>query len=319
MGRAALFSDATIIHRLQTEFIPCGAKREDLERSLGGWWLPLVERLNPSHPPGMTTQGSYVLGADGTGYVCDNYNRDPRRLNTLLDIGLARFRLSPPRPVRISPEEIRAASPPEPPPGVSVVSVFARIRPLPAGEPSEFNWVGREQMWIFPDDVRELLAASDNRDGPFALPQALATRIVLFHVLDNTRGEPVPWQPRDVRRATFSMRVTGRADGRRAFAFSGDYAKRGATPFFTDRGHEGHMEGEFEIDTSSRKTTRFRAYSEGQAWGDAPYWRPGNPPRGRYPLVIAMIEANDALAASCPPQAAESGGYYARPPRVGGP
>ena len=303
------------MQRLQTEFIPFAGRRLDLERPpLGEWWSALVRSVNPRWQPGVTSQGSYVVGADGTGYAFDNYNRDPRRFLVLLDRGLAGFRQRPPRPVTITAAEARACAVPPLPAGVSVVRVFTRVRPLPAGEPPEYNFVGREQMWIFPEEVRELLAASERGDGPFPLPRTLAARIVLFHVVDNTRGQPYPWRPQEVRRATFTARVTRRPEGRRAFSFTGDYAKQGSTPFFTDRGHEGRMEGEFELDPKTAKIVRFRAYGEGQAWAKAPYARPGNPPPGRYPLVIAIIDANDALSTACPPEPSETGEYYRRPP-----
>ena len=63
MGRSALFGDPTVIRRLKTEFIPCGAKRLELEQRPGlrEWWVPLVSALKPQWRPGYTSQGSYVI------------------------------------------------------------------------------------------------------------------------------------------------------------------------------------------------------------------------------------------------------------------
>ena len=315
-GRSALFSDTTIIRRLQTEFVPFAGRRLDLENArspLSRWWLPLVQNVNPRHRPGYTSQGCYVVGWDGVGYAFDNYNRDAGRLNVLLDRGLAQFRQHPPQPVTIPADFAQASAPHTPPSGASVVRVFTRIRLLPAGQSGQFTFVGREHMWIYPDEVRALLAASENNTGPFAMPRTLVARLVLFHIVDNTRGQVVPWRPQDVSKAAFTARSLRTANGRRTFSFSGDFAKRGATNFFTDRGHEGHIEGEFDVEIATQKITRFRAYAEAQSWAEAPTERPGNPPRGRYPLVIGMIEANDALAQCAPPEPSEAGDYYARP------
>ncbi len=251
-----------------------------------------------------------MVGWDGVGYTFDNYNRDPRRLSALLDRGLARFHQNPPRQVSIPAEYMQAAAPHRPPASVSVIRVFTRIRPLPAGEPPEFTWLGRDHMWIFADEVRQMLAASENNNQPFPMPRTLLARLVVFHIIDNTRGQVVPWKPQDVSKADFTMRAIRNASGRRTFTFRGDFAKRGRTDFFTNRGHEGHIEGELDVGIKTEKIVRFRAYGEAQAWAEAPTFRPTNPPRGRYPLVIAMVEANDALGQCAAPEVAETGSYY---------
>jgi len=316
-GRSALFSDPTIIRRLQTEFVPFAGRRLDLENPrspLSQWWLPLVQSVNPNHQTGYTSQGCYVVGWDGAGFAFDNYNRDAGRLNVLLDRGLAQFRRHAPRLFTIPADYAQAAAPHAPPTDVSVVRIFTRIRPFPAGQSSQSTFVGREHMWIYPDEVRAMLAASEDNERPFAMPRTLVARLVLFHIVDNTRGQVMPWRPQDVSKADFTARATHTANGRRTFSFSGDFAKRGATNFFTDRGHEGHIDGEFDVDIATQKITRLRAYGKAQSWAVASAERPTNPPRGRYPLVIGMIEANDTLAQCAPPEASEAGDYYARPP-----
>lgn len=269
-----------------------------------------MQGLKPQWTPGQSTQGSYVIGWDGVGYAADNYNRDPRRLEMLLDRGLTRFRQTPPQPVTI-PESYKAASkPPAPPEGVSIIRVFTRVRPLPEGEPEQFTWLGREHMWIYPSEVREMLANTKVGAAAVAMPRTLVARLVLFHIIDNTRGQVLPWRPQDVTKADFSMRATGETGELRTFSFVGDFAKRGTTGFFTDRGHEGHIDGEFSVDMKTNEILKFRAYCEAQAWAEAPHDRPGNPPKGRYPLVIAMIEADDELATCAPPEASFTGDYY---------
>ena len=88
MGRSALFGDPAVVRRLQTEFIPYAGDRQFLERRLGNWWFSIVRALNPRLPQGMTTQGSYVIGCDGTPYAYDNFNRDSHRFSSMLDRGI---------------------------------------------------------------------------------------------------------------------------------------------------------------------------------------------------------------------------------------
>jgi hypothetical protein len=51
-----------------------------------------------------------------------------------------------------------------------------------------------------------------------------------------------------------------------------------------------------------------------QAWG-ASRFTP-SPPAGRFPLVIAMIEANDGISRVVPPQAMDEGADYYLNPQV---
>jgi hypothetical protein len=263
-----------------------------------------VRALNPRLPQGMTTQGSYVIGCDGTPYAWDNMNRDSHRFASLLDRGMTAFRARPPGSAAQmeSVAEVCKLSPL--PSDVSVVAVYARIRPLPAGAHQENASLGRDYMWIYDDEARSILSTGQ-------IPGSLSGRIVLFHVLDNVRGQVVPWRPQDVSLCDFT--TTKLASNR--FSFHGKFAKQGTTGFFTDRGHEGTIDGELTIDPSSAKITKFRAYSSGVAWGKAPTWRPDVPPPGRYPLQIAMEEVTDTSKCVEPAYAGMGGGY--RFPRVG--
>jgi hypothetical protein len=299
MGRSALFGDAAVVKRLSTEFIPYAGDRQFLERSLGDWWSTLVQTANPRHPRGMTTQGSYVVGWDGTAYAFDNYNRDSRRFSILLDRGIAGFKRTPPAGharADTSFTEVCKISPL--PSDVSVIGVFARIRPLPSGADAQNSRLGRDTMWIYDDEAREILRSE-------TMPRTLAARIVLFHILDNVRGQVVPWQPRDVRQCDFSLKKLEPNQ----FAFHGKFLKQGSTAFFSDRGHEGAIDGALTIDPKTSKVTRFRAYSAGVAWGKAPYARPDVPPAGRYPLVIGMKEVVDASKCVLPAGAGAGDGY----------
>jgi hypothetical protein len=196
---------------------------------------------------------------------------------------------------------------------VSVVRVFARVKPLPAGEERMNNHVGREHMWIFPDEVREMLAASRQLNQDFAMPRNLVARLVVFHIIDNVRGQVIPWRPADVTKANFTARAVKKADGNRTFTFQGEFAKRGSIQAYPERGHEGTIAGEFDVDVKTVKITRFRAYSEGEAWATSRYNWPSNPPKGRYPLVLALVDADDKLAKVVPPESAATGAYYMRP------
>src|SRR5437868_5918567 len=143
---------------------------------------------------GNTVQGFYVAAADGTAYGWFN-DRDVPEVTAFMNRALARFRAHPPPAVEI-PAADRVASISTPDPTTSIVRVFTRIRPLPEGADSLNAGVGRDHLWIYADEVREMLAAGA---GEFPLPRALAARIARFHLVDNVRGEPEMWEPDQVR------------------------------------------------------------------------------------------------------------------------
>jgi hypothetical protein len=193
---------------------------------------------------------------------------------------------------------------------VSVISVYARIKPLPSGAPSYNANVGREFLWIYKDEARQILAGK----GSFEMPRSLSARIVLYAIIDNVRGQVVPWQPRDVSKMDFTVTALSSTEKAKKFSFTGSYAKQGRTSFFSDRGHEGKIEGAMEIDVATASVTRFRAFCDGVAWGVAPTFRPDVPPAGHYPLVIAMTETQDRTNCVWPAAALMGEGY--RRPRL---
>lgn len=276
---------------------------------LRDWWMPLVREVLPNRGTA-STQGYYILGGDGQAYLWDNY---PPRLSQFLDRGLAAFRQNRPERVEIGDELVRAAAPQAPPDGTSVLRLFTRIRPLPEGANPMNALLGRDYMWVLRDEVQAILAASE-RANSFAMPRTFVGRLVTFHLVDNVRGQVWPWRPQDISRASFIAR-TVRTEGKvRTFAFNGSFAKRSSNPpAWQDRGLEGTVEGEFDVDMATARIVRFRAHAGSQSWSDARHERNFPPPSGRYPLVTAMVEANDDLAKHVAPEQAITGQHYLRP------
>lgn len=305
-----LLSDPNIVRRVQNEFIPATGEHILLSRgAFSQWYVGMVQQARPGFrgPNQQSTQGYYVVGADGTGVLHDANTFSVERLNQFLDRGLQRWRQAGPRAAStITPEQQRQAEPVPPPPGTSVIRLFTRIRPVPAGAHFTNQRLGLDYMWITQEEVRQL-AQEGNSGQPFALPTSMVSRMVLFHMVDNVRGQVPTYQPQSVSRATFNARAAGGTGNMRRFTFAGDYAKRDSRPpRWNDRGQEGRVEGEFEVDVSASRITRLRAVAESQGWSDATF-SPYPPPSGRYPIVCALIEANDDIAQRVTPEPAAQG------------
>lgn len=276
---------------------------------LRDWWDGVVKQSNPQYRGG-STQGYYILGGDGRGLTWDNY---PPRLPQFLERGLALHRNSGARKGSISTEQIRAAAPAAPPPGTSIIRLYTRIRPLPAGASPSNQLLGRDYMWVLADEIKELLSASRSTSEPFKLPPTFVGRLVVFHLVDNVRGQVWPWQPASVRSASFTGRKVREAGGIRTLSLTGRFAKDDShPPAWNTRGLEGTFEAELDLDVATARISRLRGLADCRAWSDATYDRGAPPPSGKYPLRIALMEAKDELSKQITPEQAGTGAYYLR-------
>jgi len=302
-----VFADAGIIQRLNNEFVPFAGERHEMSRrpsAIKDWFFPMASSVNARLAnPVTTSQGFYIAGADGQAYGFYHNVRDPQRIQQFMNASLTKLRASPPKPVDIPQGPIAGATNVGPAPTTSVIRVFERITPLPAGAHETNTRVGRDHLWIFADEVKAMLDAAKGGQ-PFAMPQNVVLRIARFHLTDNIRGQPDRWRAEEVKKAAATVKPAGCSGDRERFTFSGEFALQTAS---NARGLEGKLDGEFELDAKAAKIVRFRAYGETQAWGDHTHAR--NSPAGKFPLVFAMVDANDASAKAVPP----SSYYYQEP------
>ncbi len=211
--------------------------------------------------------------------------------------------------------EVSAAWAATPPAGAVVVRVFARIRPLPVDIWGLNRGVGRDFLWIYPEEIAQLVAESGGLSPKVApgtdaqLPAALIGRIARFHLVDDVRGTPMMWGVHDVEKADFHAHVVNQIGPIRTLAFAGDFAlhRKHGTPIDRiprpEQEYIGHIEGEIDLDYLSGRILRFRAFSDGSASGAGP--GTPHPPDGHFRLLVAMTEADagDSISRTVPPEA----------------
>ncbi len=304
-----LFSDQDLGARLRREFITVSGNTHELQRrsSMASNWLMDVAEQNVERVgKGGTAQGFYVIGADGTFYGYNN-NRSVERVNGLLDRAQQKFKENPPKPVAITSKDLLAPWRQPLPAGASVVRVFTRIRPLPADAGDTNKNLGRDHLWILKGEVEAILASAHVGQS-VPLPKDLAMRMARFHLLDNVRGEPDMWKAAEVTKAEFTLRLLPSASPAKMFALDGKFEQTTADG---KRGQKGTMRGEIGIDSTTKEIKRFRTYGESQFWGESTY-TPGAP-KGKFPLVFAMIEASALKYPIVPPQGLNLGPEYLEP------
>lgn len=303
----ALFNDPQVSKRIADDFIPASGGIERLQPSRYGWhetassrWFePMARKAFDAFAPKgwwdqyQTYQGIYVVGPDGTPYAYRVvWELPPAELLKTFDGALEAYKKRPPAKVDIAQKTVESEAPPAPDAGTSVVRVYSRVRAGNGGPHPDYKGIGRDHLWIFGDEVREMLETG-------ALPRKVAARIVRFHLLDNGRNIGKPYDEKDVRQAEFSLKALKRDGALRSFGFEATFAaERDDVEEKEKVGIEGRLEGEFDVDEQKAKIVRFRAYGEAKAWGDVV--RTGAP-EGKYPLVFAMVDADDVVARSVPP------------------
>ncbi|MGI8922711.1 MAG: hypothetical protein ACR2HJ_01500 [Fimbriimonadales bacterium] len=293
------FNDPKVIRTLQNDFIPVAGNIAELAWSRTGasrWFMSTAGKVNYRVRSGQTVQGFYTVAADGTAYGFENV-RDAKVVIRMLTEARDAFHAHPPIQLAISTEGSEGVFSRSPDPTVSVVRVYTRVRPVPLAANSLNKSVGRDHLWIIGSDVKAIIAAGANGSG-FKMPDALAGRIVRYHLVDNVRGEPDMWLAGQVKRADFTMKPLGKSKGKLLYSFRGAFTQKLSDG---SRGLGGTIRGEMDLDAANNRVIRFRAYAEAQAWGDSKFTKWAPP--GKFPMVIAMIESTDNIAMNVPPEA----------------
>jgi hypothetical protein len=236
------------------------------------------------------SQGMYIAGADGSSYGYSN-DHDPSNILACMDSALARYKQRPPSKVQITDAEASARFAIAPPKDATIVRVFSRIMPVPKGCSILNTGIGRDYLWIYPSEV-QAIAASRSRK----LPASVALRMARYNLMDNVRGTPDMWKLSEVKQLASSARVLQPAPDSIDMEFTVRFKMSTASG---RRGYSGTLNG--SISVHHGQIARFRALADGQAWGDGTYTP--NAPKGKYHLVIAMVDAHDLSATIVPPEA----------------
>lgn len=178
----------------------------------------------------------------------------------------------------------------EPPAGGLVVTVTSKVLGgYEEGSKVEEiyrNSLGLDHLWVRKDEA-EALAKGE-------LSDSLKARLVRFHLVDNTRGEPPFWRADEVKRADLALK-----DGRLTGSVHLE-TKAG------DRGFKADVLG--FVKSEEGKVARFDVVVKGEFWGEGTFTR--NAPKGKFPFAVAFtLTPADDPGRSVPPGGAR--GYAA--------
>jgi hypothetical protein len=270
---------------------------------------------------GETRQGLYVFTWSGTLLAYRN-SFDPTAIKELLAQAWAKWEeLSvderKPKPFKhpsVEPDPRFHRAPPEE--GL-VLRVHAReldgggggsYREAPARD-SRPNLASIDHMWLKPEEWKGLIPSQMKVGFRIPVPPSVVRRMVRFHLVDNTRGEPPMWAKEEVRKAQMWITVDKVYKGLFQFKLTGSVhleTKSG------DRGFKAELLGYLGYSPITKDIVRFDVTAVGQHWGEGPY-SPGAR-SGKAPLGIAFVLVDEEEEGDkVPPQAARDlQEYYGR-------
>jgi len=290
LDRASTFAHPEIVALLKESFVPVAIDQANTRRQQdteGDFYRELVYQRDDKkkglslpltvktlrNPISFTTQGFYIATAAGDLLLYNN-NRDPDKVLRLMRERLAEFAPTASRNAdAVSDVEIDRRYNITPPPGGLVVRVQAKI--LGGYEPTDDRWqkvfqsaVSRDNLWISKAEHEAIVSGE--------MPETLGQRIARFHLVDNTRGEPLMWKPEEVKQVKLELK-DGEVQGN-VLIESEDGT----------RGYDAKLRGKIEV--VDGKVLRFDIVALGQCWGEGPYTK--NAPSGKFPLAISFALAD---------------------------
>jgi len=283
LDRESTFKNPEVVQLLKDKFIPIAIDQayQRRQKDNEGSFYQKIANQGPRKVGKGTTQGLYIADASGK-FLGFSNNRGAERV-----INMMRKAMKEPRTTDFGKIIKGKSDPrynPSPPKGGLVIRVTTKV--LDGYEKTENTYrkimhrsLGRDNFWVTVSEKKELINGK--------LPDTFLRRLVRFHLVDNTRGEPTMWRLSDIRtikgnleNGQLSAKVVLRNDQ-------------------GDRGYETQILG--MIKTEGGEITGFDAVSKGQYWGEGKYTR--NAPKGRFPLAVAFKLADGKdIADSIPPQ-----------------
>jgi hypothetical protein len=174
---------------------------------------------------------------------------------------------------------------PPPPEGGLVLDVTAKV--LGGYDPDDPKTkrfresLGRDHLWLRKDEAEALAKGT--------LPASVKDRLVRYHLIDNTRGEPPMWRVDEIKKLDLTLKDGTLAGNIHLETKSGD------------RGYQAAIHG--VVETKDGKVTRLDVLTKGDFWGEGNFSR--GAPKGRFPFAVAFSIADaDCATSKVPPQAA---------------
>jgi len=288
-------------------------RRDDTE----GRFFRQVADQGPKKGGGATRQGVYCFTASGKLLAYGNH-ADPQVMRKMIQRGLKEWNQMPaserrPGAVQVDPppkSDLRYTR--QPPPEGLILNVYTRILDRDArGELCNAicktvggDRTARDHMWWTKRDWQSLIPADLRKDTIFALPEPISDRLIRFHLVDNTRGEPPSWRLEDIRSRKLTLIVEEVTDKEVCLRLEGTvHLATDANESRADRGFEVRLLGSLRYDRQRETFDRVDLLAIGEHWGEGPFTKGARPGRSMLGIVFELATSKRA-GDRVPPQGA---------------
>ena len=283
---------------------------------------------------GATRQGIYILTAGGKLLSWKNTGQLPDVTVDMFRNALQKWRSLPESeraPGAVKVPDLGKVDPDyhrQPPTNGAIIKVYARALDQQKRSPklieSAFSdaqcklgagdEASRDHLWLTESEWRSLIPAEPKVGARFPVPQKIVERILRFHLVDNTRGEPTFWRRDEIRDTELTLIVQSVTPSEIQLRLEG-FARLATDPDSekATRGYEPQLEGQIKYDRIHQRLTQFDVVAVGEHWGTGRYTTRAARP-GRTPLGIAFELSSTRSPSDCvaPQGAREVQNYFGR-------
>jgi hypothetical protein len=281
-GRASVWSDERVAAAAK-RFVTAADENWRLQRGDDAECLHFQAMANQGHygGGGGTRQGIYVAAPSGKLLASVNSLNADKVLETL-ERGLAAWETLPDAERWLSADaEIAPAHRWEqsfPADGLVLTRIARDLPPDGDAATEPLRPSNRDHAWFSAAEARAWLPETPEVGATYRLPEALALRLACLHLVDNVRGQTLPFAPEEIREAdvrieilaregdALRLRITGQtravADGPWLMG-KNDWTPPGEYP----RGVRAELHGDATYDLDREAFTAFTLVGVGSRWG----------------------------------------------------
>jgi len=120
------------------------------------------------------------------------------------------------------------------------------------------DFAARDHLWLTADDCKALVPADAKKGDHLDVPAQIRDRILRFHLVDNTRGEPPHWRADQVRSRKLTLTVLEATSSVVRLRLEGSaLLATKADPKEAERGYDVSLLGYLDCDNAKKAIVRF--------------------------------------------------------------
>jgi hypothetical protein len=310
----SIFSNPEIIKLINENFIPVTGndwfqrRRKD---AVGEFFLKVANQGPRKGEDGSTRQGHYTFTADGKLLVYNN-NRSVDRHLGMIQETLKKWQALPAaerepaanKIEKLGAEQLDKQYAQLMPKGTVVLKTSTRLLKERGGIFSAItksentnDWghlAAHNNVWLQAKEIAQLREL--NSEKPVDLPKPITFRLLRYHFVDNTRGEPSLWSRESISNYKITLRTPKEKPQRRLI--EGRFLIEDGG----ERGFEAKILGWIDIDPKADALSDVKLMVLGDHWGSGNYTRGARPGKTPLGIAISLADVKNDSAATIPPQ-----------------